>query len=221
MQFNRNAILVFSVTASVIAYLTFNSSTKQQQRQLQHNDVLERVFALHASSTAMEEDGANNNDGASNIAQGSSGDDSTSRNLFNIIGAMGGDLEVDNNEGPWAHYETYMTMYSSTPLNGGRLYTGDDTEFIHYKDPKEQDEDGTTTFPPTRKPIQQNTGDGSATAKPTSVPTKFPTSLPVTLEPTAEGETRRPTREPTRFPTKLPTREPTRFPTKEVRFCFL
>ncbi len=223
-MFNRNTILAFSVTASVIAYFTYHSSTtkQQQQRQLQHNDVLERVFALHANNEAAKEESSvtqNNKDVSGNGDSNSN----TSRNLFNIIGAMGGDLEVEDNLGPWAHYQDYMTMYSSTPFNP-RVYTGEDTEFLHYKDPTEQDEDGTTTFPPTRsptgQPIQQNTNIGPGTAKPTEHPTRFPTSLPVTLEPTRFGETRHPTKEPTRFPTKFPTREPTKFPTREVSFIY-
>jgi hypothetical protein len=213
MQFNRKVILAFSVTASVIVYLTRKSSSKQQQQQ--SNDVLERVFALHAK--AMEDSVENDTD----VARKSDSDDkdssSVSRNLFSLIGAVGGELEVDDTEGPWADYNEYMTLYSSTPFNP-RHYTGDDTEYLHLKEAMEQDEDGTTTFPPTRKPIQQNIGGNSG--KPTAHPTRLPTRLPVTLEPTELGETRHPTREPTREPTKFPTREPTKFPTREVRFCF-
>ena len=224
MQFNKKVILAISVTASVVVYLTHHSSSKQQQKQQQqHYDVLERVFALHFNSTTKEDRRSmiqnDDNNIAQKISSSSSGyrdSSADSRNLFNIIGMMGGELEVDEEEGPWGDYSQYMTLYSSTPFNP-RQYSGEDTEFLHYKDPTEQDKDGTTTFPPTNKPIQQNTWDVNA-GKPSADPTEFPTSFPVTLEPTKEGETRHPTREPTRRPTKLPTREPTKFPTKEVRF---
>ena len=214
MQFNTKVILAFSVTASVIVYLTRNSSSKQQQQQ-QHNDVLERVFALHAKAT--EDNIENDIDVAQMSDSGDKDGNSVSRNLFSLSGVMGGALEVDNEEGPWADFNNYMTLYTSTVFNP-RQYAGTDTEFIHYKDPTEQDGYGETTFPPTRKPIEQYTGGN--TESPTAHPTRFPTQLPVTLEPTEFGETRHPTPEPTKLPTKFPTKEPTKFPTREVRFCF-
>lgn len=212
MQFNRKVVLAFSLTACAIVYLTGKSSSKLQQQN--KDNVLEHVFALHTNT----DEGIDND---RELKQRSNSDDkvsgsSVSRNLFSIIPMMGGELQVDDAEGPWAEANQFMTLYSSTPFNP-RVYAGDDTEFLHYKDPKEQDEDGTTTFPPTRKPIQLNSGGN--TEKPTALPTKYPTQLPVTLEPTNFGETRHPTKLPTRHPTKLPTRNPSRFPTREVRFC--
>ena len=180
--------------------------------------MLERLFALH---TKAIEESIENDTGISQRSDSDNKDtNSASRNLFSIIPLMGGELPVDEAVGPWADFNAMM-MYSSTPLNP-RQYAGDDTEFLHYKDPQEQDEGGTTTFPPTRtptkKPIQQNSG--GSTENPTPLPTKFPTQIPVTLEPTEFGGTRHPTKLPTRQPTKLPTRMPSKLPTREVRYCF-
>ena len=217
MQFSRNAILAFSATACIIVFLTGKSTNKLEQQN--KDKVLEHVFALHTKATeeSIENDTVISQQSDSDNRDSSS---SASRNLFSIIPMMGGELQVDEAEGPWADYNAMM-MYSSTPLNP-RQYAGDDTEFLHWKDPKEQDEGGTTTFPPTRtptkKPIQQNYV--GSTEKPTALPTKFPTQLPVTLEPTEFGETRHPTKMPTRHPTKLPTRMPSKLPTREVRYCF-
>lgn len=213
MQFNRKVVLAFSLVACSIVYLTGRSPSEVQQQN--KDSVLEHVFALHSQATEesiendreLEQKSGNDNNKDSG---------SVSRNLFSIIPMMGGELQVDDAEGPWAENIQFMTLYSSTPFNP-RVYAGGDTEFLHYKDPKEQDEDGTTTFPPTRKPIQQNSGGD--TERPTALPTKYPTQLPVTLEPTGFGETRHPTKLPTRHPTKLPTRNPSRFPTREVSYC--
>lgn len=212
MQFNRKVVLAFSLTACAIVYLAGKSPSKLKQQN--QDSVLDHVFALHAEAT--EESIENDRVLEQNSDSDNKDSGSVSRNLFSIIPMMGGELQVDDAEGPWAENIQFMTMYSSTPFNP-RVYAGDDTEFLHYKDPKEQDEGGTTTFPPTRKPIQQNSGGN--TEKPTALPTKYPTQLPVTLEPTGFGETRHPTKLPTRHPTKLPTRNPSRFPTREVRFC--
>ena len=231
MQFNRNVILAFSVTACAIVYLTGKSSSKLQQQN--KDDVLEHVFALHKKATAEDRIENDRDIAQRSLSDNNKDSSSGSRNLFSIIGMMGGELEVDDAEGPWADYTDFMTLYSSTRFNP-RQYAGDDTEFLHYKDPTEQDEGGTTTFPPTRKPIQLNSGGNTENPTPlptrlttqlpvtstTRLPTRLPTQLPVTLEPTEFGETRHPTKLPTRFPTKLPTREPSKFPTREVRYCF-
>ena len=105
MQFNRKVVLAFGVAASVNFYLTRISSTKKQQR----NDVLERVFALHAEAT---ENSIENDTDIIRKSEGDSKDSSSvGRNLFSIIGMVGGELEVDDAEGPWADYNEYMITF--------------------------------------------------------------------------------------------------------------
>ncbi|KAK1748815.1 chitinase [Skeletonema marinoi] len=190
MQFNRNVILAFSVTACAIVYLLATAEDRIENDR----DIAQRSLSDNKDSS------------------------SGSRNLFSIIGMMGGELEVDDAEGPWADYTDFMTLYSSTPFNP-RQYAGDDTEFLHYKDPQSRMRVITYEIP-TQLPVL-GAHEFGETRHPTKLPTRFPTKLPTrepskfpTREPTKDPS-RRPTPNPSRFPTKFPTREPTRDPTRE------
>ena len=119
MQFNRKVVLAFSLTTCAIVYLTGKSSLQQNK-----DSVLEHVFALHTKAT--EDSIENDRELEQKSDSDSKGSGSVSRNLFSIIPMMGGELQVDDAEGPWADVNQFMTLYSSTPFNP-RQYAGEDT----------------------------------------------------------------------------------------------
>ena len=113
-------------------------------------------------------------------------------------------------------YETEMMteeseqLYSSSPFRP-RQYTGTGTSYLHFKNSKEQDTDGHTTFPPTFAPIVQQSGWFQPTIGPTLLMEKTslnPTSMSgePTLGPTVMMEN---SRVPTKYPIMI-TFEPTK-----------
>jgi hypothetical protein len=164
--------------------------------------------------------------------------------VFSIHQAMGGEVEVNpypiiggsNNDGG----ET-MQVFSSTPFHPRQFKTtaGTGTEYIHYKNSKEKDGYGDSTFPPTTvdfegyptyspisdtfAPIEAMYGWFQPTVTPSVVPTSTMTEgVDATVdelfphdEEEDEDETKRPTKTPTKRPMKDPTPEPTKLPTKD------
>lgn len=161
--------------------------------------------------------------------------------VFSIHQAMGGEVEVnpypiigggigDNNGG--------MQVFSSTPFHPRQFKTtaGTGTEYIHYKNSKEKDGYGDSTFPPTSAdfegyptyspisetfaPIEAMYGWFQPTITPSTVPTTRGVDATVDElfpeeEDDEEEETKRPTKTPTKRPDKDPTPEPTKLPTKD------
>jgi len=159
--------------------------------------------------------------------------------VFSIHQAMGGEVEVnpyhpitgggaDNNGGT-------MQVFSSTPFHPRqfKVAAGTGTEYIHYKNSKEKDGYGDSTFPPTSTdfegyptyspmsdtfaPIEAMYGWFQPTVTPTTakgvdatVDELFPEE-----EEEEEEETKLPTKTPTKRPDKDPTPEPTKLPTKD------
>jgi hypothetical protein len=163
--------------------------------------------------------------------------------VFSIHQAMGGEVEVNpypilgggagnNNDG-----ET-MQVFSSTPFHPRQFKTtaGTGTEYIHYKNSKEKDGYGDSTFPPTTvdfegyptyspvsdtfAPIEAMYGWFQPTVTPSAVPTTSK-GVDATVdelfpdEDEDEDETKHPTKTPTKRPMKDPTPEPTKLPTKD------
>ena len=160
--------------------------------------------------------------------------------VFSIHQAMGGEVEVNpypiiganNNDGG----ET-MQVFSSTPFHPRQFKTtaGTGTEYIHYKNSKEKDGYGDSTFPPTTvdfegyptyspvsdtfAPIEAMYGWFQPTVTPSAVPTTSK-GVDATVdelfpEDEDEDETKHPTKTPTKRPMKDPTPEPTKLPTKD------
>lgn len=97
-------------------------------------------------------------------------------------------------------------LYSSSPFHP-RQYTGTGTSYMHYKHSKEQDTDGSTTFPPTFAPIVQYSGWFQPTLGPSLLENESSSNEP-TLAPSL-GPTLVPSRSPTKYPIMI-TLEPTK-----------
>ena len=157
--------------------------------------------------------------------------------VFSIHQAMGGEVEVnpyhpitgggaDNNGGT-------MQVFSSTPFHPRqfKVTAGTGTEYIHYKNSKEKDGYGDSTFPPTATdfegyptyspmsdtfaPIEAMYGWFQPTVTPTTSKGVDATVDELFPEEEEEEETKRPTKTPTKRPDKDPTPEPTKLPTKD------
>ena len=170
---NQKLIIALIATSAALSTLLYLTSSLSSNSSSAEDDILAKVFALHANTT---EKGATRRNLAAGIPQ-----------------LMGGFLALDDNAGPWAQENT-LQLFSSTPLNPRQYAAGDDTEFLHLKNVTEQDAYGSTTFPPTEAPTGMVGFSGGF--RPTEMPTmgggggnsRVPTRRP------AVGETGEPTR---------------------------
>ncbi len=131
--------------------------------------------------------------------------------------------ESNSNKNDWnSHNTLYMTemteesndeqqLYSSSPFRP-RQYSGTGTSYLHFKNSKEKDTDGHTTFPPTFAPILLQSGWFQPTTGPTLLMESITSSNPTymsgepTLGPTVMMEN---SRVPTKYPIMI-TLEPTK-----------